>query len=250
MFNLVKMDLHRLVHTVSTWIMMVLVIVAAFFCVALATDMSDRYSSVVSILEMLFHGGLFMILCSVFVTIFVNAEQRNGYVKNLGGSIPHKSQLVISKIVAVAIEIMAAFLLFAAAVTIAAKIVCGNQFVVGPLSSLFILLGVQYLLHMGFACFIVLICVLTRSNAFPMVSGILISCNIMGIVYSLINKLIYFIGNDAKFDISYFMLDCNISAYSLNLSASDTFRTIAVGCSFVIISIAFASMIAEKRDVL
>ena len=103
MLNLVKMDLHRLVHTISTLIMMVLVIVAAFFCVALTADISDRYSSVVSILEMLFHGRLFMVLCSVFVTIFVNAEQRYGYVKNLGGSISHRSQLVMSKIVAVAI---------------------------------------------------------------------------------------------------------------------------------------------------
>lgn len=250
MLNLVKMDLYRLVHTISTWIMMVLVILAAFFCVALTADISDRYSSVVSILEMLFHGRLFMVLCSVFVTIFVNAEQRNGYVKNLGGSISHRSQLVMSKIVAVAIEIMIAFILFAAAVTIAAKIFFSNQFIIGFPGDLFILLGVQYLLHMGFACFIVLICVLTRSNAFPMVSGILISCNIMSILYSFINKLIYFISNNAEFDINHFMVDCNISSYSLKLSANDTFIAIAVGCAFMIISVACASLVAEKRDVL
>ena len=119
MLNLIKMDLYRLLHTISTWLMMALVIVVAFFCVALTADLSDRYSSVVSTLEMLFHGGLFMVLFSVFVTIFVNAEQRNGYTKNLGGLISRRAQLVISKIVAVAIEIMIAFILFATAVTIA-----------------------------------------------------------------------------------------------------------------------------------
>lgn len=128
MRNLIKMDLYRLFHTISTWVMMLLVIAAAFFCVALTTDISDRYSNVVSILEMLFHGGLFMVLCSVFVTIYANAEQRNGYDKNLGGMIAHRGQLVVSKIIAVAIEVLSAFILFAVAVTTAAKIFCGNQF--------------------------------------------------------------------------------------------------------------------------
>lgn len=250
MLNLIKMDLYRLFRTISTWVMMVLVIVVAFFCVALTVDISDRYSSVVSILEMLFHGGLFMVLCSIFVTIFVNAEQRNGYDKNLGGLISHRGQLVISKIIAVAIEIMIAFTLFAVAITIAAKIFCGNQFVIGSFRNLFTLLGIQYLLHVGFACFIVFICVLTRSSAFTMVSGILISCNIMNIIYSLVNKLIHSISNNADFDISHFMVDYNISAYNLELSANDTSRAIAVGCIFIIIYVVCASIVIEKRDVL
>lgn len=250
MRNLIKMDLYRLFHTISTWVMMLLVIAAAFFCVALTTDISDRYSNVVSILEMLFHGGLFMVLCSVFVTIYANAEQRNGYDKNLGGMIAHRGQLVVSKIIAVAIEVLSAFILFAVAVTTAAKIFCGNQFMLGSLLDLFTLLGIQYLLHVGFACFIVLICVLTRSSAFSMVSGILISCNIMNIIYSLANKLIHSISNNIDFDISHFMVDYNISTYNLELSASDMSRVIAVGCIFIIISVTCAFMVVEKRDVL
>lgn len=83
-----------------------------------------------------------------------------------------------------------------------------------------------------------------------MVSGGLVSCNIMGILYSFINKLIYFISNNAEFDISHFMVDYNISVYSLRLSADDTFRAIAVGCIFIIISVVCASVLVEKRDVL
>ena len=250
MLNLIKMDLYRLLHTISTWVMMVLVIVAAFFCVGLTVDISDRYSNVVSILEMLFHGGLFMVLCSVFVTIFVNAEQRNGYTKNLGGLIKHRYQLVISKIVAVAIEILIAFILFAMATIIATKIFCGNQVAIGSFGSLFSLLGVQYLLHFGFSCVIVLICVLTKSSAFTMVSGILTSFNILGVIYSLINKLIHLISQNADFNISQFMLDYNISTYSLAVPASELFRTIAVGIVFVMISVVCASIAFENRDVL
>lgn len=250
MRNLIKMDLYRLFHTISTWVMLLVTIVAAFFCVALTVDISDKYSSVVNILEMLFHGGLFMVLCSVFVTIFVNAEQRNGYDKNFGGIISHRGQLVISKIVAVAIEIMIVFILFASTIAVAAKIYCGNQFAIGSFRNLFTLLGIQYLLHIGFASAIILICVLTRSSAFTMVSGILISCNIMNIIYSLVNKLIHSISNTAEFDISHFMVDYNIFAYSLELSANDTARVIAVECIFIIISLACASIVIEKRDVL
>lgn len=250
MLNLIKMDLYRLFHTISTWLMMAIVTVAAFFCVALTADLSDKYSSVVSILEMLFHGGLFMVLFSVFVTIFVNADQRNGYVKNLGGLNLHRGQLVISKIAAVAIEIMLVFILFTVAITIAAKIFCGYKFMIGSFSNLFILLGVQYLLHLGFACFIVLICVLTRSSAFTMVTGILISFSLMNRIYSLVNRLIHFISGNADFDLSRFMVDYNISAYSLGISANGTYRAIAAGCICVIISAVCAFIVTEKRDVL
>ena len=250
MRNLIKMDLYRLFHSISTWIMMLAVIVAAFFCVALTVDISDRYSSVVNILEMLFHGGLFMLLCSVFVTIFANAEHRNGYDKNFGGIISHRGQLVISKIVAVAIEIMIAFILFAIAIMIAVKIFCGSHFVMGSFCNLFTLLVIQYLLHVGFACFIVFICVLTRSSVFTMVSGILISCNIMNIIYSLVNRIVHSISNKVDFDISHFMVDYNISAYSLELPVNDTTRVIVVGCIFIIISVVGASIVIEKRDVL
>lgn len=250
MLNLIKMDLYRLLHTISTWIMMALLIVSAFFCVALTSDLSDRYSSVIGILEMVFHDRLFMVLFSVFVTVFVNAEQQNGYIKNLGGQILHRGQLVISKIVAVAAEIMIAFILFAVAVTIATKIFYGNQFAIGSFSSLILLLGVQYFLHLGFACVIVFICVLTKSSAFTMASGILISFNIMSIVYSLVNKLIPFISSNADIDISQFMVDYNIAAYNLETLANGSFRAIAVGFIFVIISAVCACIVIEKRDVL
>lgn len=83
-----------------------------------------------------------------------------------------------------------------------------------------------------------------------MVSGILISCNIMNIIYSLANKLIHSISNNIDFDISHFMVDYNISTYNLELSASDMSRVIAVGCIFIIISVTCAFMVVEKRDVL
>ena len=97
-------------------------------------------------------------------------------------------------------------ILYAVAVTIATKIFYGNQFAIGSFSSLILLLGVQYFLHLGFACVIVFICVLTKSSAFTMASGILISFNIMSIVYSLVNKLIPFISSNADIDITIYLL--------------------------------------------
>ncbi len=141
-------------------------------------------------------------------------------------------------------------ILYAVAVTIATKIFYGNQFAIGSFSSLILLLGVQYFLHLGFACVIVFICVLTKSSAFTMASGILISFNIMSIVYSLVNKLIPFISSNADIDISQFMVDYNISAYNLETLANGSFRAIAVGFIFVIISAVCACIVIEKRDVL
>lgn len=96
----------------------------------------------------------------------------------------------------------------------------------------------------------VFICVLTRSSAFTMASGILISFNIMSIVYSLINKLIQFISNDADMNISHFMVDYNISTYNLETMANGAFRAVSIGFIFVVISAVCACIVIEKRYVL
>lgn len=64
--------------------------------------------------------------------------------------------------------ILKILILFAAAAAITAKIFCGSRYETGPFSSLFLLLWVQYLLHLAFACVIILICILTGGSAVTM----------------------------------------------------------------------------------
>lgn len=134
---------------------------------------------------------------------------------------------------------------------IATKIYWGFEFEIGNFYDLFRLLLVQYLLHLGYSCIIVCVCILTKSSAFTMTFGILVSCNVMNIIYNLVNKLIHSIGNNiSDFDMRCFMLDYNISTYNLQVPANDTCRTVAVGLISIVISVICASIISEKRDVM
>ena len=133
MLNLLRMDLHRMGRSASTWVILACTVLVALFCVAMTDgdiqDMADdpQYLAQVQgegagtqnrsvgiyveadanwvdgpieagdIVSAEFHSGMLALLCVIFTAMFVYAEQKNGYVKNLAGQFPHRGLLVLSK---------------------------------------------------------------------------------------------------------------------------------------------------------
>ena len=124
MFNLLKMDFHRLTRTVSTWIFLVLAVCLAVFCVAMTdTDISalaaegagaaqtqteitrneDRSigfsveanpewvagdMDISEVADALSQSGLPLLICILFTAVFVNAEQKKRLYQKYCGPIP------------------------------------------------------------------------------------------------------------------------------------------------------------------
>ena len=117
MLNLIKMELYRLFHSTSTWILFFFTISAAVFTVVMTkidvSGMASRTGTEAEQAgeqeidfafgiytetkeewadgEVLFSellgselaSGMFLILVTIFVSVFVHAEQKNGYLKNI-----------------------------------------------------------------------------------------------------------------------------------------------------------------------
>lgn len=115
MFNLIKMEMHRLTHSTVTWITIIFAILTAIFGIAM-TDMDiqaaqdepptgliiqentdDESTGMVAgvyvtgnpewangkieigdLVGMELQSGLTSILCVIFVALFANADQKNG----------------------------------------------------------------------------------------------------------------------------------------------------------------------------
>ncbi len=194
-------------------------------------------------------SGMLLILCAIFTAIFVNAEQKNGYIKNIAGLFPRREKLVLSKATAIAIQVLFMMAVFTGVMIIMGFALWGSDFYMGSVSKLLGFLAVQYGLHLGFSLVMMLLAVLTRSSAFSMTAGILICAGLMTPVYSVINRAVNDMGSGWTFDINKYMLDGSIAMTGVGADADVMMRSVIVGLAFIAGAALLSMVIMKKRDV-
>ena len=279
MFNLIKMDIHRLFYSKSTWVIFFFVAVLSVFSVTMTnTDihmMKEELSAteetmderqigisveadsewvdgdieIGSIISVEMRSALLAILCLIFTALFINAEQKNGYIKNIAGQFPRREKLVASKFIAIAFQIFLMMLVFIIGIIVSGFVLWGNRFYLGSSAPILRYLGSQYLLHLGFAALTMLLCMLTRSSAFSMTSGILLCSGLAVPVYAVVNKIVSDMKPGLKFDINHYVLDGNITMMTLGSASDVLVRGAVVGAAFAIVSVILSMIMIKKRDV-
>lgn len=279
MFNLIKMDIHRLFYSKSTWVIFFFVAVLSVFSVTMtntdihmmkeepsATEetMDERQIGISveadsewvdgdieigSIISVEMRSALLAILCVIFTALFINAEQKNGYIKNIAGQFPRREKLVASKFTAIAFQIFLMMLVFIIGIIVSGFVLWGNRFYLGSSAPILRYLGSQYLLHLGFAALTMLLCMLTRSSAFSMTSGILLCSGLAVPVYAVVNKIVSDMKPGLKFDINHYVLDGNITMMTLGSASDVLVRGAVVGAAFAIVSVILSMIMIKKRDV-
>ncbi len=288
MLNLIQMDLYRMFHSVSTWVILIFAAAAAVFTVSMANiDVSamaedpqyaqesvqeknedssseelqlgiyaesdpEWVSGNIDAGEMLsiqIKSGVLTLLCIIFAAVFGSADFKNGYIKNIAGQLKNRGVLAVSKFTASAVQVFLMMLLFTIFTFLTGEIFWGERFVLGAVTEMLPFLGAQYLLNLGFAALILLLCTLTKSSAFGMTAGILIVMRFSIPVYSLINRGIAEIRPSWNFDINKYMLDGNMGLAGINASPEILTRAAVVGAAFVAVCIALAALAVKKQDV-
>lgn len=306
MINLIKMDLYRMVHSICTWVMLLVTVGIALFCVAMVNidleDMAEnpQYSEETSqmgivsfqievktqdaqeeteetenseeeqqiglyadsdpgwiegqilagdLISTQLESGILTLLCVIFAAIFFNGDQRNGFLKNIAGQYPNRGILVISKMTAAAVQILLMEILFAMATGVTAEIIWGEQFVLGSIPQMLPFLCVQYLLNLGAAGLILLLCTLTRSAAFGMTAGILMIMGLLLPVYSVIERAFAALLPSIRLNISQYVLEGNIGVAGMEASSDILTRASMVGAVCLVLSVLLAMVIMKKRDI-
>lgn len=293
MFNVVRMDLYRMLRAMSTKILVMFVLMFSVFCVTmtkediniikedmveqgvvpekpeLSAGVAGEESMDFSIgvysqsspewvngkikfpefLESQLASGLFLVLCAIFVALFVHAEQKHGYVKNIAGQLPNKWMLVCSKLVAVAAQMALMFLVICVAMFVTGKIVFGEKMVLDSVLDTLKVVGIQYLLHMGFASVIIALCMVFRSAALSMTVGILIACKVPVMLYALGDKLLDKCFGLQDVNLSQYAIEMNVTTCSLSMDAKDWVRSIVVGVICIVIFILATCSEVQNRDV-
>lgn len=278
MFNLIKMDLCRLFRSVSTYVMITLAAVFAVFAIFVTnyslSQLKDEPTSVpenteinpndfslgffsdtnpdlikgdIDFTEMLgaqIKTKVLLLLVSVFVTLFVTSERKNGFIKNIAGQFRNRGVMVMAKTVSVAIQTFILLAVFAVFAFFSCIVIWGDRIVLNSIWELMKMMGIQYSLHFAFACLIAFLCFLTNSSALSMTIGILICSGFSSPVYYLINQAI-----GKSFRIERYMLEANISYIGAGAASDTAVRAVVAATSFILVTMILSALTVQKRDI-
>ncbi|MBQ8514367.1 MAG: hypothetical protein IJ496_03120 [Ruminococcus sp.] len=280
MTNLIKMDLHRLVRSVSFWVMLVTVIGLAFFStgmtkydldtstepsLSLEADADVQISLGISVptnyewidgeipcselVNINFASRLMLILCVIFIPLFVNGESKHGFIKNIAGQLSSRGLLILSKLIAAAVQVFIILAVYVVFTAVAGRIWWGERFVPGPMTDLLEIFGLHYLLHFAFGAVVLMLTILFRSSALSMTFGILCSSGFSALAYNVINIALHSAGVSKKFDFGRYMIESNIGCVTSGLEQNDLLRIIIVGAAFTAVSVVISMTVIQKRDI-
>lgn len=279
MLNLLKMDLYRLFRSSTTWVMMLITVGMVVFGVSMTkfdasnmeqgaesmateigTDISEDAINVsigissttlpewatgdvdfADLTNAQVGSGLFLIVVSIFVTLFVCAEHKNGYIKNIAGQFPNRGMLIVSKVIAVGVQLLVMFFVMELAMFVTGKVCFGDRLVFGSIGKLFTVLGGQFVLHYAFASLILCLSVLSYSSALSMTIGILISCKVTTLLYAIADKW--------SVDLSRFALETNVTRYSMITDKGEVLVMMLSAAVIFAATVGAAVIVMQKRDV-
>lgn len=288
MYNLIKMEFHKLFKSVSTWVIITVLILFSLlsaFMVDVTLDRARERTESMQVVEnsgvkvqeentvMLINigftplpewidndinamefmlkglqGVFYLTFVVIFTVLFVNSENKHGYIKNIAGQIPNKANLVLAKIPSLVIFNVLMFVIAYFCNALFIKIFMGSVDLSVSTESLK-LISMQFLLHLAFTMIVMLLTVAARNQILGLIVGLLFSAGSGSLLWFGINQALYKLGIDEKFDISLYTVVRNIQTVGMSFDFNDTLRVVVVALSFIVISTAIAMLITNKRDV-
>ena len=195
-------------------------------------------------------SSMLVLLIAIFVPLFINAEQKKGYIKNIAGQIPGREMLALSKLPAVAVQILLLFAVFWVAHASASAIFFKGRLVFHTFGATVRALGVQYLIHAAWGCVLALLTMATRSTAFAMTTGILLASGVVDLLMSYVNRAIHaLIPSVGQFDIRHYTLTYATNTMSIESTLRQIGGFLMIAAFYIVVSAVLAGVVYHKRDV-
>ena len=211
--------------------------------IILSADAQGRYH-LEECLQGIFKGMLVAVFIVIFTVIFTTADFNNGYIKNYGGQLDRRYKIVLAKAMSIAVYTAAAFVMNIASFFLGAYI-AGKSVTVDHYSDLFLLIGVQYALHLAFALFIMALCFIIRNNLIMMIFANLICFRVFSALYVIIEKALEKLGC-GKIELLKFSPSGRIMLY--DYAAGKNGSALLVGGVFIIVSLFASGLYISKKD--
>lgn len=187
-------------------------------------------------------GGLILVFLTIFITIFVHAEEGSGFVKNIARQSKHKRSIIISKLPAIIAYTIVVLLVYIAITIILMKML-NPDYPLGFSVELLGFIGGETLLAISFASLISFLTTIMRSTALGMTVGMLLATGMGTLITNGIEILI-----DNAIDVDQYTIIGNIMMLPFEIVTEDYVRAILVGVVWFIVWNVLSVIVVEKRD--
>ncbi len=270
MFNVLKIDLYRIVKSKAAWLILAASVLMMYASVFMTRQDINFYNNNPVALENLRNGGdiswgiyigsvnpkwcngnviplmellaaniksrMLLMFLTVFIVYFAGSEGRNSFMKNIVGQVKNRAFLVMSKFIAISIYTVLMMIAAMLATMLGSRMFFGYVSLAGMSQGITFLL-MQILLHIGYGMFVLLLYYITRSSVATMLSGILIAAGIL----QFLDALLYL-------NILSYTTSGNVGVLPLNGNEAVYMRAgIVAVCAIVIMNL-LSSIIIQKRD--
>ena len=284
MFNCIKMDLYRMFRMKSFYVIGIILAAATFFTTSMSVldynmmkeeagqnsqvyeqetssdeepvnlgmdvTIPTRPGEMVTVYDQVYanlHGKFIALFMVIFAVLFSSSDLSSGYIKNIGGQMKNRGNLILSKAVALFIYTVLTMLFYLCIQTVA-QAVCFHELQLGSLRDLAVYSAIQILLHYVLLLICMAITIITRSKVFSMAFAVLFCMNVMVILYSTVDKILARFGIE-DFNMLQYTVTGRMALLEMAPSAGGCVKALTVAVVFGLAVLALSSQIFRKRDI-
>lgn len=284
MLNMIKMDLYRMFRTKSfyvIWIVMLFLIAVTTYLsktdydlvmeetktqqeeiaetaaedtepvnLGMTVEMPTEPGEKVTVFDLFFantRGKFTGLILVIFAVMFSTADLNSGFIKNIGGQVQRRGNLIWSRAVALLVFTVLTMALFVVGQAISNRIFFG-YLEWGNGKEFLQYFGIQAVLNFALVIICMTIAILLRNNAVSMVIAICLTMNVMMVLYSAADKFLSRLGLE-DFHLIEYTVTGKITLLPMAPGAKECIGALCIGAAFGIGLTAVSSLIFEKRDI-
>ena len=194
-------------------------------------------------------SGLFILFNAIFLVLYVTADIKNGYIKNIGGQVKHRSSLIWSKWAAAAAYVLVFDVITFLVEAVSMRISLGYLHW-GSFQTNLPYIGVQVILQYSFLVVCMTITMVFRSRAFGMLAGTCLSMGIAGLVCSGIDAVCDRFLAIRNLHLENYLLTTKMSGLMPGAGAVQIRNILLLAAAYLVIFTLISLVSVEKRDLL
>ena len=263
MFNLIKMNLYRMTHAVSTW---VLAIVAALYALmefgimkiilddpfnmmeGMAESMGVSSMTAGSAITSILRGSDFLIIAAIFVVLFSNAEQKCGFDKNIIGITKNKWKHPLARWISAVIG-LTGLMVITGGIFLGTSALFLNAFSMGSATFFLKNLGLVYVGTVAFSAVFFFFTTLFRSSVGGIVPSLVISLGILYLIENLLDLLVKKIFTSPKVLPTDFFLDSQVMNFNMESGTKACIILCVLCLAYTVAAVGGSMLLQQKRDV-
>lgn len=268
MGKILKFDFYKAVKSISTWIILLCVVVFSIASLTItyvsktegelpnvALEIGEQ-TTIVPLEEMTvvdwcvdsISGDFLMLFVAVFAVLFTCSDYATGFIKNTYNTIKNKWHYVLSKVVVISVfTCLTIVVAYIVAVAFNITVVKSSSF--GDISEMLIFTLNKAFLLIAYGCVGALISFILKKASVSLIISMGYSFMFANLIYTGINQAIRSMGISEKFDIQKYTLVGNTNSLSPDISSEQQIIVLIVCVVAIVASFAISSIIFSKRDV-